>query len=431
MFEPSESFPSHIEESSQSMSTPDIDTGHRYNYLGIQVHRKNPAWLSDLSKSLLIEGEYVREGETIPQALARPAVNFCYGDYELAQRIYDYVYKNWFFYASPVLSNATPGNWYDDPTKDGAHYWHHSTFIPLAKPNGLPISCFAFDVPDTIEGQENVLKELARLSVSGGGTGAHMSIRATTKKAPGNIPFEKVLDSSIGYFKQKGTRKGALASYLNVSHPDVKEHILFRVPGGETKRRSDNRTQFHSAVNLTDEFIKKVLGDDPNRDFDLRCPHSKKVYETVDARELWQEMIETRALTGEPFMTKIDLINRLLPETQKLLGLQVKGSNLCLAGDTKITVLEGKDEPPKEVNLDSVVGKKNLSVLSYNEQTKKSEFKRITNSALMSKKAKVMRLTDSETGKQIVCTPDHKVWTENRGYVMAKDLVETDVLRIL
>jgi ribonucleoside-diphosphate reductase alpha chain len=306
----------------------------RINYHGIKIHRKNPAWLSDLSKAMLHDGDYIREGESIPQALARPAINFCYGDYELAQRIYDYCYKNFFMYASPVLSNATAGTWHSDPTKDGAHYWHQSTFIPNSKPHGQPISCFALEALDTINGQEDLLKELARLSVSGGGVGIHNSIRATTRKAPGPIPYEKLLDSAIGYFKQSGTRKGAVAYYMNVDHPDVKEHVAFRVPGGDTKRRSDNRTQFHSAVNLTDEFIAKIVGEDPNLDFDLKCPHSHKVYETVNARELWEEMIETRALTGEPFMMKIDLANRRMPDTQKALGLKCLGSNIC----TEITL---------------------------------------------------------------------------------------------
>jgi len=401
----------------------------KYKYLGIEIDRKNPDFLNDLAKALLTEGDYVKEGETIPQAFARPAVNFCYGDYELAQRIYSYAYKNWFMYASPVLSNAIPGVWQEDPTKEGAHYWHTKAFMPHAKQVGQPISCFAFEVPDNIEGQENTIKELARLSVSGGGTGAHNSIRATTKKAPGPIPYMKVLDSSIGYFKQSGTRKGALAYYLDVDHPDIKEHIRFRVPGGDSKRRSDNRTQFHNAVNLTDEFIAAVL---EGKDFDLACPHSGKVYETVVAREIWQEIIETRALTGEPYIMKIDLANRKMPEAQKRLGLRVRGSNLCLAGDTRVVVMpEGKDAEPTEVSLDSVIGQKNLRVLSYNTETKKSEFKRITNGALMNKKAKVLRLTCSETGKQLVCTPDHQVWTENRGYVLAKDLKPTDTLRIL
>lgn len=321
--------------SAEPMSTHQpTPTSSKHNYLGIQIDRKNPEFVSDFSKALLHEGDYVKAGETIPQALARPAINFCYGDYALAQRIYDYVYNGWFMYASPVLSNATAGNWYPDETKDGAHYWHKSTFIPSMRPQGQPISCFAFEVPDTIVGQENIIKELARLSVSGGGTGAHNSVRATTRKAPGPIPYMKVLDSAIGYFKQSGTRKGALAYYMDVDHPDIKEHIRFRIPGGDSKRRSDNRTQFHSAANLTDEFIEKILSGDPNAEFELRCPHTKKVYETVKARDLWEDMLETRALTGEPFMMKIDLANRLLPLTQKMLGLRVRGSNLC----TEITL---------------------------------------------------------------------------------------------
>lgn len=298
----------------------------KHNYLGIQIDRKNPEFLSEFSKTLLHEGDYVKPGESIPQALARPAINFCYGDYALAQRIYDYVYQGWFMYASPVLSNATAGNWYPDEGRDGAHYWHKNTFIPNKRPQGQPISCFAFEVPDTIEGQEDTIKELARLSVSGGGTGAHNSVRATTKKAPGPIPYMKVLDSAIGYFKQSGTRKGALAYYMDVDHPDIKEHVRFRIPGGDSKRRSDNRTQFHSAVNLTDEFVEAVLMDG---DFELKCPHSQKVYEKTRARELWEDILETRALTGEPFLMKIDLANRRMPQTQRMLGLKIRGSNLC------------------------------------------------------------------------------------------------------
>lgn len=404
-------------------------TSNRYKYLGIEIDRKNPTFLSEFSKVLFQEGDYLKGNETIPMALARPAINFCYGDYELAQRIYDYVYNGWFMYASPVLSNATAGNWYPDESKDGAHYWHKSTFIPNSKPEGQPISCFAFEVPDTIEGQEDAIKELARLSVSGGGTGAHNRIRATTKKAPGPIPYMKVLDGAIGYFKQKGTRKGALAYYLDVDHPDIKEHIRFRVPGGDSKRRSDNRTQFHSGVNLTDVFIEAVL---KAYEYDLKCPHSGKVYETLSARSVWEDLLETRFLTGEPFLTKIDLINRLLPETQRRLGLKCRGSNLCLAGDTKVTILRaGENSQPEDATLESVVGTKQLKVLSYNHKTKQTEFKKITNSALMNKSAKVLRLTDTESSKQLVCTPEHKVWTKNRGYVMAKDLKATDKLTLL
>lgn len=296
-----------------------------YSYLNIQIDRKNPDYINDFSKTLL-EGYYTREGETIPQALARPAVAFCYGDYELAQRIYDYAYKGWFMYSSPVLSNAPKGKWIRDPEKSGAHYWYDSIFIPEEKIYGLPISCFASEIQDTAKGQVEFIQELASLSMAGGGMGVHNAIRGTSGKAPGPIPYMKVIDSAIGYFKQGKTRKGALAMYMNIDHPDILEHIRFRIPGGDAKRRSDNRQQFHCAINLTDKFIEAVQKDE---NYDLVCPHTGRVFETLRARAVWEDILETRALTGEPYLLKIDSVNRKLPESQKKLGLKVRGSNLC------------------------------------------------------------------------------------------------------
>lgn len=293
-------------------------------YLGIKVHDTDPAYITEFSKTLL-DGFYKRDDETISMALARPAAAYCYGDYELAQRIYDYVYNGWFMYASPVLSNATKGKWVEDPDKQGKHYWYTSTFIAEEKARGLPISCFAFDVPDTAQGQVEAIQELATLSMSGGGTGAHLSIRGVGGKAVGNIPYQKVMDSAIGYFRQQN-RRGAICSYLDVNHPDIVEHINFRKAGGDAKRRSDNRQQYHSAVNITDEFIAAVESDGT---YPLVCPHSGRVYEELRARDVWETILENRALTGEPYLLKIDEANRKLPETQKAKGLKIRGSNLC------------------------------------------------------------------------------------------------------
>jgi len=294
-------------------------------YLGIEIKEENPSYITKFSETLL-DGFYKREDETISQALARPAVAFCYGDYELAQCIYDYVYNGWFMYASPVLSNAQKGRWEKRPDLDFVEPWVDSEFVPEEKYHGQPISCFAFDVPDTLVGQRAVMDELASLSTAGGGTGGHISIRAVSDKSPGAIPYMKVLDSIIGYYKQGKTRKGALAVYMNVDHPDIIEHLNFRKPGGDPKRRSDNRKQFHCAVNLTDEFIKAVK---ENTTYNLKCPHSGEVHDTLNARKVWEQILETRALTGEPYLLKIDEANRKLPETQKQKGLKIRGSNLC------------------------------------------------------------------------------------------------------
>jgi hypothetical protein len=124
-------------------------------------------------------------------------------------------------------------------------------------------------------------------------------------------------------------------------------------------------------------------------------------------------------------------------------------SNLCVAGDTKITVKVTKFEENKlshstvfktysqeldieiqqlEQILKEDVSFDRIEVLSYDIETGEKKWAPITDFAETSPEAKVMKITDEESGKSIVVTPEHKVFTKNRGYVMAKDLVETDEL---
>ena len=82
-------------------------------YLGINIDTDKDELLSTQAAKLLKE-YYCIEGEDSPQmAFARASRAYCYGDMELAQRIYNYVSSGWFMYASPVLSNAPmPGEKY-------------------------------------------------------------------------------------------------------------------------------------------------------------------------------------------------------------------------------------------------------------------------------------------------------------------------------
>ena len=289
----------------------------------IKKFKEQPHYINEFSNALL-DGFYLKKDETFNDSLARAANAFCYGDFELAQRIYEAAHKGWFMYASPILSNAPEGFWKKRESPQGwkTHEWvgEHS--------KSMPISCFALEVPDTINGQIEANMELAALSVCGGGVGLHNSIRATTDKAPGPIPYMKTMDAIIGYYKQGKTRRGACAYYMDVNHPDIVEHIKFRIPsGGDSARKADNRVQFHHAVNVTDEFIDAVIGD---KDFNLVCPHTKEVKEVVKARYIWEEILEARALQGEPYIFKIDTANRSLPQSQKDKGLRIKGSNICI-----------------------------------------------------------------------------------------------------
>jgi ribonucleoside-diphosphate reductase alpha chain len=272
-------------------------------YLGIKLDYGRNEYLSAQAQSL-VKDYYCLEGEDPQQAYARAAVAYCQGDLDFAQRIYDYASKGWFMFASPVLSNAA---------------------LPNEKPKGLPISCFLTYVPDDLQGLIDHNAEVAWLSVKGGGVGGHWSdVRSVSEKSPGPIPFMKVVDSQMTAYKQGKTRKGSYAAYIDCDHPDIIEFINIKVPtGGDSNRKCFN---LFNAVNVTDAFMEAV---ERGESWELRDPSTGLPVEVVNARELWERILESRFRTGSPYVNFIDTANRGLNERQQELGLRVRGSNLC------------------------------------------------------------------------------------------------------
>ena len=252
----------------------------------------------------LLKQYYCLDGEDPQDALARASLAYCDGDNEFAQRIYDYSSKRWFMFSSPVLSNAP---------------------LEGEKPKGLPISCFLTFVDDTLDSLIDHNSELSWLSVKGGGVGGHWSsVRGVSDKAPGPIPFMKVVDSQMTAYKQGKTRKGSYAAYLDIDHPDIVEFMNFKVPtGGDINRKCFN---LFNAVNITDNFMEAVLN---GKQWELKDPHSGVVRETLAARDLWERLLEARFRTGSPYLNFIDEANRQLCPEQRELGLKIHGSNLC------------------------------------------------------------------------------------------------------
>ena len=277
------------------------------NYSGINICYTKDKDLSKQAKELL-KDYYMLEHETSPQeAFARASVAYCEGDLEFAQRIYNYASNRWFMFASPVLSNAPAVG---------------------KKWKALPISCFLTYVGDTLKDLISHNSEVAWLSVKGGGVGGHWSdVRAVGDKAPGPIPFLKVVDSQMTAYKQGKTRKGSYAAYMDVSHPDIVEFINFKLPtGGDANRKCFN---LFNAVNVTDKFMKAVEDDAMWELKDPDLNSTDYVRDTIRARDLWQRILEARFRTGSPYINFIDTANKHLPEEQKKLGLKIHGSNLC------------------------------------------------------------------------------------------------------
>jgi ribonucleoside-diphosphate reductase alpha chain len=275
--------------------------------MSIKINKDRDSLLAPYAVSML-KDFYLTEYETSPQeAYKRASIAWAkFGgelDVDLAQRLYNYVSNKWFMFASPVLSNAPNGS------KQG---------------KGMPISCFLTYVPDTLEGLISHTSELRWLSVYGGGVGGHWSdVRTVSDVAPGPMPFLHTVDADMIAYRQGKTRKGSYAAYMDVSHPDIIEFLNMRIPTGDVQRKALN---LHNAVNLSDEFMQAVTD---GAVWNLKDPKDGKVKESIDARKLWERIIETRFRTGEPYLNFIDTANAALPQPLKDLGLKINGSNLC------------------------------------------------------------------------------------------------------
>ncbi len=269
----------------------------------IEIDCSRDALLTDFGKKTM-EDRYLLPGESFQDMFARVARH--YGDdADHAQRIYDYISKLWFMPATPVLSNG------------GAK-------------RGLPISCFLNGVGDSLDDIVGTWNENVALASNGGGIGTYWgkvrSIGERVKHAgatSGIIPFIRVMDSLTLAISQGSLRRGSAACYLDVHHPEIEEFLEIRKPSGDFNRKSLN---LHHGVNITDEFMEAVAKDE---EFGLRSPKTDEVLRTVNARKLWQKILEIRLATGEPYLLFSDTVNRQMAKHQRDLGLKVSTSNLC------------------------------------------------------------------------------------------------------
>ncbi|WP_447932975.1 ribonucleoside-diphosphate reductase subunit alpha [Sphingopyxis fribergensis] len=275
--------------------------------------RDRDALLTDFGKETL-EDRYLLPGESYQDLFARVADAYA-DDQDHAQRLYDYISKLWFMPATPVLSNGGTGR-------------------------GLPISCYLNSVDDSLEGIVGTWNENVWLASRGGGIGTYWgAVRGIGEpvglngKTSGIIPFVRVMDSLTLAISQGSLRRGSAACYLDVSHPEIEEFLEVRKPSGDFNRKALN---LHHGVLITDEFMEAVRD---GTEFNLRSPKDQSVRGTVDARSLFQKLVETRLATGEPYIIFIDQVNRMMPKHHRDLGLKVTTSNLC----SEITLPTGRD----------------------------------------------------------------------------------------
>lgn len=284
----------------------------------LQLDRSRDDLLTPFGKATLRD-RYLMPGESYQDMFARVACAFA-DDIPHAQRIYDAVSQLWFMPATPILSNG-------------------------GTTRGLPISCFLNAVPDSLDGIVRTWNENVALASNGGGIGTYWgqvrSIGEAVKgsgETSGIIPFIHVMDGLTLAISQGSLRRGSAAVYLDIHHPEIEEFLEIRKASGDFNRKGLN---LHHGINVTDAFMEAVRDGTP---FALISPKTGETMRHVDARQLWQRILETRLQTGEPYLLFIDAVNRALPKHQRELGLQVSTSNLC----SEITLPTGRDHRDEE-----------------------------------------------------------------------------------
>jgi ribonucleoside-diphosphate reductase alpha chain len=280
----------------------------------VEVDHSRDALLTDFGKDTLTD-RYLLPGESYQDLFVRVASAYA-DDQAHAQRIYDYISKLWFMPSTPVLSNGGTGR-------------------------GLPISCYLNSVDDSLEGIVNTWNENVWLAARGGGIGTYWgSVRGIGEpvglngKTSGIIPFVRVMDSLTLAISQGSLRRGSAAVYLDVSHPEIEEFLEIRKPSGDFNRKALN---LHHGVLLTDAFMEAVRD---GKEWDLVSPKDGSKRSTIDARSLFQKLVETRLATGEPYIVFNDTVNRNMPKHHRDVGLKVSTSNLC----SEITLPTGRDQ---------------------------------------------------------------------------------------
>jgi ribonucleoside-diphosphate reductase alpha chain len=279
----------------------------------LDLDRTRDRLLTDFGLQTL-KDRYLLEGEGPQDMFARVSCAFA-DDLEHAQRLYDAMSRLWFMPATPILSNG-------------------------GTTRGLPISCFLNSVPDSLNGIVDTWNENVWLASNGGGIGTYWGeVRSIGEQVKGSgqtsgiMPFVHVMDGLTLAISQGSLRRGSAAVYLDVHHPEIEEFLEIRKPSGDFNRKALN---LHHGINITDEFMQAVA---EGRDFGLKSPKTGEVLRRVDARGLWQRILETRLQTGEPYLLFIDTVNRDMAAHQKKLGLKVSTSNLC----SEITLPTGID----------------------------------------------------------------------------------------
>lgn len=263
----------------------------------------------------------------------------------------------------------------------------------------------------------------------------------------GVIPFLKVYESIVKSCQQIGVRGGSATAHCPWWHYEIEDVLVLKNNAGT----DDNRVRkLDYSIGLDKVFYERFIKDKtvtlfsphevPELYNSFGLPNFKEVYEkceknpkikykkVVNAKDIMLLLARERYETARIYVMNVDHANDHSPWKE-----QVTASNLCLPPETVLNVLV--DSIPMNLPIEEVVElfntKKSIQVMSKNLDTNVIGFNQILNASCTGTTDDLIKITDDKNGCILYCTPDHEIYTKNRGYVPSKDLQSYDILDII